>query len=309
MKKFFIKILLLLVVIIVVDFLLGFVLDKMMANQKSELYGEITWVKKNKPDIIVLGTSKASHGYIPEIITKGIDYSCYNLGQDGSNVIATLAIISNILQIYTPKIIIYDLIGQEFDMEMVSSARFKNELPYIKNNEKIIHLIKEEDKYFTLRTLSKLYPYNNRLLPLVTGLFQEYDFVKLYGYKPLYDNKLEDALKTETKYDYRTENENNVLKQAFKELLEEIKDRNIELVLINSPQWFFADGSPKYEFSQSLAAILKQYEINIYEIGTQNYPQLNNKQYYRDMAHLNHEGAMVFSGILNQLLKDKLLNP
>jgi hypothetical protein len=167
MQRLVKKLVILFLFLFISDRTIGILLDEVIASQKSGLYGDINRVLDERPDVLIIGTSKALRNYIPSIIMKDVNLTCYNLGQDGSNLINTYALLNHVLKIYTPKAIIFDIVGQEFDKEMVNPSRFENMLPFITQNDNATDLIEEEDNYIRLKMTSKLFPYNGKLLKMV----------------------------------------------------------------------------------------------------------------------------------------------
>jgi hypothetical protein len=304
MIKLLKKGLLFFVLIIIVDNLIGFAFDRLVEIQKANLYYDIEWVKKNKPDILIFGTSKAKHNYIPQVITGDLHYTCYNLGQDGSNVIYHYTLIKYILSIYSPKLIIYDVAGQELDIKMANAYRYNQLLPIIKNDNEIINLIENQDKYIRIRLASKIYPYNGKIHTLIRNTFS---FGKednsSYGYRAIYGSNIDQIYKSgETKYVYREENEQLILKEAFTRSINLVKHKNIKLLLINSPQWNNLDGSLYFPFSNSMNQIIESHGYNVIYINKENFEILNEKALYKDLAHLNENGSKIFSVLVNGVL-------
>lgn len=304
MQRLIKKLVILLLFLFISDRTIGILLDEVMTSQKSGLYADINRVLIERPDVLIIGTSKALRNYIPSIIMEDVNLTCYNLGQDGSNLINAYAMLNHILRTYTPKAIIFDIVGQEFDKDMVNPSRFENMLPFIAQNENAIDLIEEEDKYIRLKMTLKLFPYNGKLIKMVGGLFQDETSRMNMGYAPIYGNNIDEIQKAEKKYNYSEENESEVLRTAFNAILEEIQIKKINLIFINSPQWHHTDGSPKYELSKSLNNIIENNGYKLKTINSRNFQALNDKSLYKDLAHLNHKGAVVFSEVLNQLIKE-----
>ena len=41
----------------------------------------------NQYDVLIMGSSRAHHHYVPEIISDSLGLSCYNTGKDGNGII------------------------------------------------------------------------------------------------------------------------------------------------------------------------------------------------------------------------------
>ena len=71
--------------------------------------------ENNHYDIIVMGSSKAHHNYIPQVFSDTLGMSCYNAGCDGNGIILAYGILSLIEEERLPKLIVYD-VKQQFDI-------------------------------------------------------------------------------------------------------------------------------------------------------------------------------------------------
>ena len=88
MRKFIVNIIIFFAIIWVADIGLGAILDKIAYNAKSggqQINNHITY--KANEEIIIMGSSRASHHYIPQIINDSLKMSSYNMGQDAMGII------------------------------------------------------------------------------------------------------------------------------------------------------------------------------------------------------------------------------
>ena len=83
--KFIVTILIFFVSIILCDRIVAFVENKLYLLQDTK----VNYAHQNKvvADIVILGSSRASHHYVPHIITDSLGLTCVNLGEDGQGIL------------------------------------------------------------------------------------------------------------------------------------------------------------------------------------------------------------------------------
>ena len=124
MKKFLINIVIFFAVVIACDYLMGSVLLFMNLNSKVADNGRNNMINKEMTaDIVILGSSRALHHYVPQIIEDTLGLTCYNAGTDGQGIILNYGRYQMLSQRYTPKIIIYD-ICPEYDLNTNDNSRY-----------------------------------------------------------------------------------------------------------------------------------------------------------------------------------------
>jgi hypothetical protein len=299
-KIFFKKLLIFIVLVIILDQALGRQLEHVFYNLRSGRFGVINLAVDTKADILILGDSKAHHNYIPRLIRDNLDLSCYNLGADGMNVIYHYILVNHIINYYRPTLIIYDVSGKEFNDKYFDPSKFSILMPYAKNCRSALDIIKKEDSFIDIKLLSRLYPFNQNLHSIFLHGLIAPRITK--GYEPLHGTDLVKELKNKKNGTSSKIDENDILKFAFKALLDIVAEQKIPIVLINSPVWDFDDYYRLYNFPQNILNTLKGYEAELFIIQKDKYPQLNEEWLFKDSSHLNHHGAIIFSKIVNAYL-------
>jgi hypothetical protein len=287
-------------VVISLDQFLGYQLDNVF-NKKvlAGTFGTINRAVQEKGDIIILGDSKAHHNYIPAAIGQNLSASCYNLGNDGMGIIYHYTLITHVLSHYKPKLIIYDVSGGEFNEKFLNRAYYKL-MPIIKQYDEIIDIVRINDTYIKLKLLSRLYPYNKKLHSLIKDGFILQKDDPLRGYVPLYGSNVLPYRKKSAESQSQTQ-DSIILQDTFKAFIKKARDNNVPLVSINSPVWDFNDYYP-HGFPDAITNLFARNNINLIVIQKTDYKSLTNASLFKDMSHLNHEGALVFSEIVNSKL-------
>jgi len=299
-KIFFKKLLIFIVLVIILDQALGRLLEHTFYNLRSGRFGVINLAVDTRADILVLGDSKAHHNYKPIVIANNLGLTCFNLGADGMNVIYHYILINHIINYYKPKLIIYDVSGKEFNEKYFDPSKFSILMPYAQNCRSALDIIKKEDSFIDIKLLSRLYPFNQNLHSLVLHGLVAPRVTK--GFEPLNGTNLAKELKNKKDVIPSKIEEKDILKFTFKALLDIVAEHKIPMVLINSPVWDFDDYYRSYNFPQNILNMLKGHAAELLIIQKDKYPQLNEEQLFRDTTHLNHQGAFVFSIIVNSYL-------
>ena len=84
MKSFIIKILVFAVLMLAVDMSIGKVFAILQDRAPYGNWQRFRYINDEmRDDILIMGSSRASHHYVPKIIEDSLGMSCYNCGVDG----------------------------------------------------------------------------------------------------------------------------------------------------------------------------------------------------------------------------------
>ncbi len=294
---------------LIVLFLIVALLDHLIGNTLHYYYFRInheenfrtTYVlEQTKADVLIFGSSRANHHYNAPLISQKLKLSCYNAGRDGNFIFYHYALLKGILKRYTPKIVILDLIAEDFYQEPKSYDRISCLLPYDHTHSELREITRMKSKYEKYKLLSRIYPFNSYLIRIITGNIDIHDKQKkelmMMGYKPL--NKIcNEPLQTVS--DSFAAIDSNKIK-IFNAFLHECKKANIELVVFNSPYYM------KYPSTRKYIGIIKetteQFNIPFWDYSQDN-SFLNNPDWFGDRYHLNAKGADNYT----ELVIDKII--
>jgi hypothetical protein len=292
-KKFLSKITIFVISLIILDFLLGSILKHYYFKQKSgELYLATYVIDSTKADILVFGSSRANHHYVPAVFERKLHATFYNCGRDGCNFIYSAALISAVIERYTPKRIIIDILPDEFSNS--EDGKLSPLLPY-QYNPFIKPFIQYNSKFESYKLFSKIYPYNSLLTTIVKGnisLNKEED----NGYIPLYQ--------TMPFYPKPTFISSAIIKERvhiFNNLLQKLNDKHINTSIVISPSYY------SFHENNQTKKIINDIIKNCHYINFLNYenaPKFARHEIYQDSYHLNFVGANKFSNDFT----DKLIN-
>lgn len=304
--SFCVKAIILLALVVVMDKAVGFAFVK-MKDYGLKSNPECMWlqtsyvVEKVDADVIVVGSSKATHHYIPAMIADSLGLSVYNCGQDGCFYLYQNCIINMVLDRYKPKTIIWDI--QPGCMNMIGDSREYQNIrylsPYYGENSWATEYINSEEKMSALKMKSQMFAYNSKILnsmfPLVMkGSTTERGYIPLpsegYEYPSLSEGYIDDSK-------YHVDRKKL---DIFAATVERCKKEGVELLIIGSPGYIHVNKAYKSAVSD-LQKVAKRYGCEVHDYADY---YLNDPTKFKDASHLNHKGAVAFTEmIIEEYLK------
>jgi hypothetical protein len=169
-KKFFIKLFIFLAIVVLFDFAIGAALRHYYFKQESGVQYRTTYsMEQTKADLVIFGSSRATHHYVPDVFEQRLNMSYYNVGRDGNFIFYHYAVLKSILKRYTPKIIILDISGAEFSVGQDSYDRLSALLPYYKTHPEIRPIVELKSEYEKIKLASSIYPFNSSIITIALG--------------------------------------------------------------------------------------------------------------------------------------------
>lgn len=288
MKKYLIKIVLFFVAVAVIDILFGIVCQYMNDHSKGGGVKSRYYVcKESDEDVLVFGSSRAKHHYVPDVIEDSLHMTCYNTGEDGNGIIMCYGFLKMITERYNPKLIIYDVSG--FDMFEDDNMKYLDLMKpfyYEKGIDSIFWSVEPKTR---IMMLSNLYRYNTTCLRVIgnyihpmTSYPKGYSALhKTMNYEPVIkaeQEKIVDTLKI----------------RYFENFIRLTQNKNILLVCCVSPSYKASVDDSKYA---PIKHLCEQYRVPFLYYGSE--PEItNNKNYFQDRTHMNDNGARLYSGKL-----------
>ena len=300
MKKFILKVLLFFALVVIMDFAWGGVFSWLRGHAKGGSTANCEYIANHcEDDIIILGSSRATHHYVPQIIEDSLGLSCYNCGEEGNGIVLAYGRFKMLTNRYKPKLIIYEITpGYDYSAIEPNSKYLGYLRPYY--NKKGIKPLFEsfDDELSILKMQSKMYQNFGKLLPDLVDNFIFRDNKK--GYSPLY-GKIKADINNLPKEERI--NEIDSIKLYYVErLIVDAKSANIPIVFVVSPRFGIDSDTNNYEVE---IALCKRYDVPYYNYLNYS-PIANEADYFQDMGHLNNEGAYAFSRVLvNEVLNKK----
>lgn len=318
MKKFFVKIIKTFVVLYLLLFSVQFILDYLLSKENS--CNNNTWHKiysgKLDADIVVLGTSRAEAHYDTQIMHKVTGLKTYNLGISGTHLdILKIRWYSYLKRNSIPKILILDLdiIALQDSKEIYGKFQY---LPFF-YSEEYRSVAKNIDQDYYYEMLIPLYKYRGYEM----NIFNQ---IKSHSSPLLCSNAINGYVEHDIKWiekDY--ENFKKILKNEEKvkvldatiyykslkvlnDIVADCKKNKIKVYFIWSPTYYESNAyqllNKKYVDSV-LKCISKRNNIDY--LNFSNDTLCLDKKYFYNSAHLNKNGATVFSKKIGEIINKK----
>ena len=296
MKKFLIIIAVGFLLVVILDQLIGRALEKKFDSATHGEQGRINYVLNDvDAPILVFGTSKALHHYVPQIIVDSTGLECYNCGFEAQGIMVNYALIRNITQRYQPRLIIYEL-DYHYDVELdpfTSNVAKVRRLSQLDCRDSLLSVL---DPWERLRMKSRIYPYNSALIELMLNRYRNsiYDSPENdRGYIPqhhILDPSAHDGWNEPIVVD-------SVKLRLIGELIEHYHDR---LVFFSSPTY-----QPRPRLDQMYSAVkelAKPYGVPVYGFGDDT-TFVRKNVLWDDIIHLNDDGARIYTAKVAHLVK------
>jgi len=289
---FLIKLSLFFLLLIVLDFGIGKTLNFFYFHQQSGFQNRITYsIEKTQEDIIIIGSSRAKHHYIPDTIAKKLSQTCYNAGNNGQHIFYYYAILKSILKRYSPKIIILDLKQREFCVNSESYERLSILLPYYRSHEEIRSIIELKSSYEKYKLLSHIYPYNSSLFTIAAGNmeFNKKRKTDDNGFIPLIHTMTEPINKDSTFAPYKFD---SLKINAYQSFIKDCIKAKIKLYIVCSP--YLAKSINTEPSIKTGKEIAKKYNIEFIDYSNDTL-YTHHLNLFANPTHLNNLGASLFS--------------
>ncbi len=283
-KIFFTKLILLLIILVAADKVIGTVLQKFYFQSKYGYSRTLNHVvNESNEDILFIGSSRTLEHYVPKIFADTLSRTAFNCGSRAKNIYYHYAILSKIIERYSPEIIVLDIYTDDiFITPKNDFEELKSLFPYYGTNKEVDELIYRISSSEKIKLHSLLYRYNSLLSEIVADNTIKRDGSWENGYIPSYD------IGNDKPIDHGTSAIDTSKVACLEKFINLALNKKIKLFLTISP----ARGQTG-EFI-SLKGIAEKYNvplINHYSDTT----YTNHKNLFRDYYHLNDEGARLYS--------------
>ncbi|MCF8459911.1 MAG: hypothetical protein K9G46_04245 [Flavobacteriales bacterium] len=285
-------------VLLVVDFGLGTIAERLYFSQTTGKQARIiASLNFNDSELLVLGSSHANRHYVPEVFENLLGFKSYNAGVQGQRLLFTSTLQKMILDRSKPKIIIVNIDNNWMQESQEAYDRLSDFHPFYWEYRKILlPVLNLKSTFVDLRMSSKAYRMNSTLVHMA------FYFVKPQeahnGYLPSYKKM---ALSTEVDSDGLSSNtekpaiDTNFV-TAFDEIIETSSFNEVKLVFVVSPTFHVPDKTES-ESMQIMVDRIKEKNLPFYDFRGDS-AFMGKPNLFFDPAHLNHEGAVLFSGLV-----------
>ena len=295
MKKFLVKILLFFIAVALVDVIYGYACQYMNDHSKGGGIKSRYYVcKESNEDVLIFGSSRAKHHYVPDIIEDSLNVTCYNAGEDGNGIILSYGFLKMITQRYSPKLIIYDV--SAFDI-------------YEDDNIKYLDLMKPyyhepgiDSIFWTVKPITKimmksnLYRFNTTCLRVLGNYIRPMTSYPK-GYSPLlevmdYEPEIKESGRLVV---------DSLKIHFFQQFIMLARNKGIKLICCVTPTYKCSSND---EYYLPLEKLCQQFDIPFLYYANPVFTC--EKKFFQDKIHMNHTGAVIYTRDLSSRISDYL---
>ncbi len=299
---FFTRLAALLLILFVVDFIFGETLRYFFFRQKGGWDAKTTYtLNQMQEEIVVVGSSRASHHYVSAVLEKELEKKTFNTGRDGNYILYSGAVIEATLKRYKPGLILLDIREAEFADQPGSYDYLSSLLPFYKTHEEIRPILNLRSPFEPYKLISRIYPFNS-LFPVIAQntLKPKFNYLANGGYDPLTRTMTRDFKEINETPAYELDSQKV---EVFKKSLQLCKEKGVPVVVITSPYFDVLNYSdPSLE---TVKSICRNENILYLDYSRDNRFKRERSQ-FDDFQHLNDAAAIKFTQVVADTLKSSL---
>ncbi len=279
--------------VVVVDICVGSVIDRILpkignAGDTGKTY--YSMYKVEEP-VLIVGSSRASHHYVPQIISDSLGMPVRNIGRDGCFFSYNCCVINSILDRYSPELIIWENGGSYLNEG--GRDPLENLYPYYLSNEHIHTCINSyTDGLDRIPLYSSLYTYNSVIHRVVMRYLNKAgEEDGLYGYMPLKPRQwtLRDAKKVD---DAEAPKISDIKEKQFVSVLTRVKEKGVRIVVVDSPM--YATSEKESESVRRMKSICDSLDVPFFNnVSLEGF--CGNIELFNDNTHMNEIGAELYT--------------
>lgn len=304
--------LILLLILVMADRAIGAWLEHMFYKQKhgDEIVTRYT-LDSTKEDVLIFGSSRASHHYNSVLLDSLLGMSVYNCGRDEMGVTYTAAMVPIIYKRYTPKCIIIDLqptelsgVGRDVEIQRISTRL----IPYANRHPDLWQTVAYAGKIEVYKAaISKIYPYNSLIGAIIQNTYTNLAHATIRGYEPL-QGKIDSVHYQPTHWVDIKElrGVDSTLAKRFTSLLDNAAAHGTKVFVVISPFYYplATEGNESYKALPELSATHGAFFLD----WSRDPRFLKHPDLFYDDVHLNDKGARLYSSIIADTLKKLGIN-
>ncbi|WP_199117976.1 hypothetical protein [Pedobacter sp. ASV28] len=299
-KIFFIKGICLLLIVITLDQLVGKLLHTFFKRETTGEYSIANHlVYQLKEDVLILGSSRASHHYNPALIAQSLGLSCYNGGRDGQGILYYAAMFKLSLAQHRPKVLILDMNNRDLNFDARKRDNLSCLLPYLSDSRLIDSFLLKKSPFELLKGQLQTYRYNGQVFSIIQhNLLPGISSGDIAGFKPIIQKMDVSKLNNKVK-NAEVEKLDDDYINAFKMIISTCRKNGIKLYVFVSPRYLSA--APMTMSVKKIKAICKDYQVEFNDFT--NNVEFTKAAYFADVSHLNVDGANLYTHAVADLIK------
>lgn len=299
MKKYLLHIALFFGIVAVVDLGFGKTCEWLQSHAKG---GRMKSVRQTammqESDIVVMGSSRAHHHYVPAIFSDSLGVTAYNAGVDGNGIVLATGLYDLMVKRYTPKVIIYD-VEPAFDINVYAedgnNTRYIGWLrPYFTDPD-VRQIVTRVDPTERFKNISRMFRYNSKIVDLLKDQMVMSDYTK-DGYAPLGGEMTKEP---EKRNESGISIQDTLKLDMMEEFIAAMSKSDTRLIMVASPKY----GAVSSEVFSPVKALCEQYGVEFWDYYCA--PEFQKMEYFKEPVHLNDAGARAFTAHIAEILNNE----
>lgn len=256
-------------------------------------------VYRANEDVLVLGSSRASHHYNPKIVSNSLAMSCYNGGRDGQGIEYYAAIFNLTLERYTPRVVILDINNRDLDADSEKRDNLSCLLPYLATSHVVDSFLLQKSPFELLKASLLTYRFNGQLFSIVQHtLFSRFSSPNTFGFKPLQERMSEGSLPKKTSV-LKPENIDQDNVKTLENIISLCRRKGIKLFVFISPRYSEDPTTQSVEKVKSVCSLMNV-DFKDFTHST----EFSSPAYFADASHLNAAGADLYTTAVVDFIKN-----
>lgn len=230
----------------------------------------------------------------------------------GATFLVQYSQIIEILKIYRPELIIYDIGSNPLDpyYEKGPSLEYLQLFP---DNRYLSLARKKHDQLYQISRVFKIIKYNRVASMIAISMLKpdsKNNIDNMLGYRPIYESRLPDLLRQGKINDDVDDhyNRSQLLHNAFVDLMKLVRSHDVNMVFIRSPFYSHDNSVTKLEVDPTVLYEIRRFGFTFYDLSKTNREEFHNAKYYKDFGHLTDQGARIFTNMITPIVKGYLSN-
>lgn len=297
MKKFIIGISLFFMTVMAIDWGYGVLSRFLITHSKGGLTKSVEYAAHEcEADLLIFGSSRAMHHYVPAVLSDSLGMSCFNCGMDGNGILYLYSRYLMTINRYTPKAIVYDVSG--FDLAKDDHTKYLEFQKRYCDDPGVMDVIRDINPNEPWKLKSNLYRYNGRCLAMMLlDYVHPSHNVDSTGYKPLsgvmnYEPAVSVHEKTAPEWD-------PMKKDYFRKLAESCREKGIKLTIAYSPQY----KAKSSDYYLEVTGFCKGNGIPVIDYFATDYFNAH-RELFEDRVHMNDSGAREYTNMIVKEIRE-----
>lgn len=262
---------------------------------QGQLVGQVNSAIRARADVLVLGASTALHHYDDHALTDWLGLRSFAAGVDGRGVVFSRGLLALCAAAHPPRLVVLDVSYSDRDR---TSAQLLS--PFY-GRDPVVTGILGRDWRSRVKLASRGYRYNGLVLPILANLRTP---PMTWGFEPL-----DGALPADAPPGGAARPDPGLgpwFDRELRQLVRDARGHGAHIVFVESPTW---GGRVGPHAMAEFERVARELDVPFHRLTPERCPELAHAALYRDRAHLNRQGAELFTRRVADLLERELARP